>query len=174
MIIFWVVIAIIIVQRGIELVIARRNESWMKSQGAVEFGQDHYKWIVLMHGSFFLFVIGEVVLTGAELIPWWPIVLSIFLTAQVARIWVLSSLGRFWNTKIIVLPGEKLVKKGPYQWVKHPNYWIVGMELLTLPILFQAWVTAVVFTILNGIFLLLVRIPKEEEALRWLSKEEGE
>ncbi|MBU9721236.1 MULTISPECIES: isoprenylcysteine carboxyl methyltransferase family protein [Bacillaceae] len=174
MFIFWVVIVLIIVQRGFELWIAKRNERWMKGRGAVEFGQDHYKWIVLMHGGFFLFLIGEVVITGGELIPRWPVIISLFLTAQVGRIWALTSLGRYWNTKIIVLPGEKLVRKGPYQWVNHPNYWIVAIELLTLPILFQAWITAVVFTVLNGSILLLVRIPKEEEALKWLTNQEIE
>ncbi|UCZ55221.1 hypothetical protein LGQ02_03065 [Bacillus shivajii] len=165
---FWFLLLLIIFQRGIELVLAKKNEQWMKERGAKEFGEQHYKWIVLLHLSFFISLTVEVFYKGAELISWWPFVLSIFLVAQIGRVWVLTSLGKYWNTKIIVLPGEEKVRKGPYQWIRHPNYVIVAIELVSLPLLFQAYITAVVFTILNACILLLVRIPKEEEALNWL------
>jgi methyltransferase len=88
----------------------------------------------------------------------------LFLLTQIARIWCIWSLGKYWNTKIIVLPGSPLVKKGPYKYVKHPNYIVVGAELFIIPLLFGAYITAVIFPILH-ILLLRVRIPCEEKAL---------
>ena len=81
------------------------------------------------------------------------------------RIWCLTSLGKFWNTKIIILPGADVVIKGPYKFIRHPNYLIVTTELLVLPLLFSAYFTAIVFSILN-IWMLSVRIPTEERALK--------
>ncbi|MCD8511255.1 MAG: hypothetical protein LRY73_16235 [Bacillus sp. (in: Bacteria)] len=167
---YWVLIVLVIGQRLLELLIARRNEAWMKGQGALEFGEDHYKWIVLMHGSFFVFLSTEVYYRGSELAKWWLLVGSLFLLVQLMRGWILYSLGPYWNTKILVLPGSRMVKKGPYRWVKHPNYWVVTLELALLPMIFGAYLTAVIFTILNGILLLLIRIPAEEQALSMLSE----
>jgi methyltransferase len=81
------------------------------------------------------------------------------------RVWVISSLGRFWNTKILVLPGANVVKKGPFHFIRHPNYVVVTCEIIVIPLMFGAYFTAVIFTILN-IIILSVRIPKEEAALR--------
>ncbi|ADU28689.1 isoprenylcysteine carboxyl methyltransferase family protein [Evansella cellulosilytica] len=170
MIVYMFVLFIIVLQRIYELFIAKQNEIWMRERGAEEFGEDHYKWIVLMHFCFFAALSIEVVLRGAELISWWPVVLSVFLTAQVARCWLIISLGRFWNTKIIVMPGEKKVNKGLYKWIRHPNYVVVAVEILTLPLLFQAYVTAILFTLLNSAILIFVRIPVEEKALKFLSE----
>ncbi|MBU9710690.1 isoprenylcysteine carboxyl methyltransferase family protein [Evansella tamaricis] len=170
MTLFFIILSILLIQRGLELVAAKRNEKWMVNRGGLEFGKGHYKWIVLLHAGFFFFLSMEVLVTGAEFHPLWPIVISILLTAQLARYWVLLSLGKFWNTKIIILPGETMVKKGPYQWVKHPNYLIVAVEILTIPLLFQAYYTAVIFSVLNSLLLIFVRIPKEEEALQFLLK----
>ncbi|MDQ0254080.1 methyltransferase [Evansella vedderi] len=171
MTIYWIVLAVVMFQRGMELFIARRNEIWMKGRGAKEFGEEHYLLVVLLHGSFFVFLTAEVWYREAELIPWWLVLGIAFFTVQIIRFWVLVSLGRYWNTKIIVLPGEKIVKKGPYKWVSHPNYWVVAMELLILPLLFGAYMTAILFTLLNAAFLLLIRIPQEDEALRLLNQE---
>ncbi|HET6872075.1 MAG TPA: isoprenylcysteine carboxylmethyltransferase family protein, partial [Sporolactobacillaceae bacterium] len=92
--------------------------------------------------------------------------LIIFILCQVFRIWVLTSLGPFWNTKILVLPGAEVVVKGPYRYIKHPNYLVVALEILVLPLIFQAFLTAFVFTLLNACLLLGVRIPAEERALK--------
>lgn len=92
----------------------------------------------------------------------------IFAIAQVLRIWALSSLGRFWNTKILILPGAEKVKKGPYRWLPHPNYIVVALEIAALPLVFGAWRTALFFSIANALLLLLVRIPAEEKALQQL------
>ncbi|MFS0690946.1 isoprenylcysteine carboxylmethyltransferase family protein [Sporosarcina sp. 179-K 8C2 HS] len=160
-----IVLSIIILQRIIELFIAKRNEKWMKSQGAFEAGSSHYPYMVAMHIFFFIALITEVLFFQRQLSAIWPIWLAIFLAAQLLRIWCLTSLGKFWNTKIIVLPNAHVVRKGPYKWLRHPNYMIVATELLVLPLLFNAFITAVVFSLLN-IWMMSVRIPTEEQALR--------
>lgn len=160
-----IVISIVILQRIIELMIAKRNEKWMKSEGAFEAGASHYPYMVAMHVFFFVALISEVLLLHRTISSIWPIWLTIFLAAQLLRIWCLASLGKFWNTKIIVLPNAQVVRKGPYKWLRHPNYVIVATELLVLPLLCNAIFTAVVFSLLN-IWMMTVRIPTEEKALR--------
>lgn len=162
---FTVIIAIVILQRLIELVIARRNEKWMLHQGAFEAGARHYPLMVMMHIAFFLSLLLEISIGDRTLSSFWLVLLTLFLIAQVARIWCLASLGKFWNTKIIILPGADVVKKGPYRFIRHPNYVIVTIELLVLPLLFSAYFTAIIFSLLN-LWMLSVRIPAEEKALK--------
>ncbi len=137
----------------------------MRSQGAYEAGAAHYPVMVAMHVAFFISLILEVVILGRVLSPFWMLLLGLFLLAQAARIWCLTSLGKFWNTKIIILPGADVVRKGPYKWIRHPNYLIVTIELLILPLLFGAYFTAVIYSLLN-LWMLSVRIPVEEKALK--------
>jgi len=162
---FSIVISIVALQRLIELFIARRNEKWMLGQGAFEAGAAHYPIMVSMHIAFFISLLLEVVVLGRTLSPFWMVLLGIFLLVQMARIWCLLSLGKFWNTKIIILPGAAVVRSGPYRWIRHPNYFIVTIELLVLPLLFGAYFTAVLFSLLN-VWMLSVRIPAEEKALK--------
>lgn len=163
-ILFTVFILIIITQRILELFVAKRNEIWIKSQGGIEYGRSHYHYLVIMHSLFFLVYIIEVLFFNLKLSPGWHLLGSIFVLTQVGRIWVITSLGKFWNTKIIVLPHAEVVKKGPYRYLKHPNYTIVTIEFIIIPLLFQAYLTAILFTLLN-IMILSVRIPAEEKAL---------
>ena len=162
---FWILIGLVIIQRLVELRIAKRNEQRLKSSGAIEAGASHYPFMVAMHSSFFICLIAEVLFTDRPLSPAWPVLLAIFLAMQVLRVWCLATLGKFWNTKIIILPGANVVKRGPYKWLRHPNYVIVTTELLVFPLIFQAYFTAIVFMALNA-WMLSVRIPAEERALR--------
>ena len=162
---FIIVITIVIIQRLVELIIARRNEKWMRSKGAFEIGADHYPLMVFMHVAFFISLLLEVLVFDRVLSPFWIALLTLFLIAQAARMWCLISLGKFWNTKIIILPGADVVRKGPYKFIRHPNYLIVTTELLVLPLLFSAYFTAIFFTLLN-IWMLSIRIPTEEKALK--------
>ncbi|GIO28414.1 isoprenylcysteine carboxyl methyltransferase family protein [Ornithinibacillus bavariensis] len=166
----WILILLIIGQRIIELVIAKNNEKWMKARGGIEAGSEHYKWFIYLHLLFFISLFLETIakLDNQE-ISFNYIYFLVFFAAQLARIWCISSLGRFWNTKIIVLPRVSLIRKGPYKYVKHPNYIIVAVELFVIPMLFGAYITAIVFPILH-ILLLRIRIPAEEKALASLSK----
>jgi methyltransferase len=161
---FSLFIGFIIVQRLTELGIARKNEGYMKNRGALEFGQGHYKWMILIHTVFILSTIIEVLFINRELSRFWPIFLTFFFLIQGMRVWALMSLGTYWNTKIIVMPGAKVVKKGPYRYIKHPNYLVVTLELMIIPMLFNAWLTAIIFSCLN-ILILSIRIPIEERAL---------
>ncbi|HEX7064682.1 MAG TPA: isoprenylcysteine carboxyl methyltransferase family protein [Bacillales bacterium] len=158
-------LAFLIVQRITEIVIAKRNERWMKSQGAYEAGAEHYKWIGAVHTGFFVSLFVEARLFGSQPASWWLIPFIFFVAAQVLRFWALFSLGRYWNTKIIVLPGADVVERGPYRFLRHPNYVIVAVEIFTIPLIFQAYVTAVLFSLLNAVVLLGFRIPAEERAL---------
>lgn len=172
MIPFLIFISVMIIQRLLELVIARRNEKWMKEQGAREFGLKHYQFIVLMHSLFFVVFIFEKISFFRELLPFWQLCAAVFVCAQLIRVWAISSLGRFWNTKILVLPNVEVVRRGPYRFIKHPNYLVVSIELLVVPLMFGAYVTACLFTILN-ILMLSIRIPAEEKALRELTEYES-
>ncbi|MCM3757670.1 isoprenylcysteine carboxyl methyltransferase [Sporosarcina aquimarina] len=162
---FWIVISIVILQRLAELVIAKNNEKRMKAQGAYEVGASHYPAIVLLHTAFFVSLLVEVLIRKPELSPIWGILLTIFLLTQVLRVWCLASLGKYWNTKIIILPGADVVMKGPYKFIRHPNYVIVATEILVLPMIFGAYFTAITFTLLNA-WMMSVRIPQEEQALK--------
>jgi methyltransferase len=158
----------IILQRFAELVIAKQNEKWMKIHGGVEFGHKHYRIMVGLHSLFFLFLIGEVYYFNKELSPIWPVLVTFFIITQAGRVWALTSLGRYWNTKIIVLPNAEVIVKGPYKYLKHPNYVIVTLEFIIIPLLFQAYLTCIVFSLLN-IWILSIRIPEEEKALTKLT-----
>jgi methyltransferase len=167
--VFW---TFLIIQRLAEVKIAKKNEETLLSKGAVEAGGSHYKWMVTMHVSFFLFLFTEVMFFGAFSPSWWIIPFVLFLIAQIVRVWAITSLGVFWNTKIILLPGAEVVAKGPYRFIRHPNYLVVSLELLVIPLIFGAYVTALLFTILN-ILMLRVRIPAEEKALMELTDYEN-
>ncbi|MFS0672631.1 isoprenylcysteine carboxyl methyltransferase family protein [Ornithinibacillus sp. 179-J 7C1 HS] len=166
----WMLIFFIIGQRIFELVIAKKNESWMKARGGIETGSEHYKWFIYLHVLFFLSVILETMMKlNNQIIEFRYFYFLIFCSAQLARFWCIHSLGRFWNTKIIVMPRVALIKKGPYKYVKHPNYIIVAVELFVIPMLFNAYLTAIVFPLLH-LLLLRIRIPLEEKALASVPK----
>lgn len=165
---FYVLVGLVVLQRLLEVIYARFNEQRMKSQGAIEAGAEHYKWIVLLHVLFFVSLIIETTYLGGAVKTGWMFFLIIFIVAQLLRVWTLVSLGRFWNTKILVLPGAEKVRRGPYKWIPHPNYVVVALEIATLPLIFGAWRTALLFSIANALLLLMVRIPAEEKALQQL------
>lgn len=165
MIAIYLFIALVIGQRLMELRLAKKNERWMKAQGGYEKGEKHYPYIVAIHTLFFLSLLLEVTFSWTEDSTWNIIPLLLFLIIQWGRMWVISSLGKFWNTKIIVLPGAKVVRKGPYRYFRHPNYVIVIMEMMTLPLIFHAYWTAIIFT-LSCAVVLFIRIREEEAALK--------
>ncbi|MEC1548673.1 isoprenylcysteine carboxyl methyltransferase family protein [Bacillus rugosus] len=161
---FWFLIVILITQRVAEMAVARQNEQKVKKQGAIEFGESHYPYIIIMHILFFLSLIAEVLLMNKQPSSWWIGIAAAILCVQAVRYWALCSLGAYWNTKILVVPGAELVKKGPYKWIKHPNYTVVILEILLIPLLYQAYVTMCLFSIVNAV-LLTVRIRTEDKAL---------
>ncbi|WNC12634.1 isoprenylcysteine carboxylmethyltransferase family protein [Brevibacillus brevis] len=162
---FWYVMGTVLLQRWGELLLAARNARIIRSLGGYEIGSGHYKFIVALHLLFFVSLVFEVV-NGPRLLPvWWPYPFSCFVAAQLLRYWCIWSLGPRWNTRILILPGSPPVARGPYRFLRHPNYLVVAVELFALPITFGAVLTAVMFTVLNGWMLLRVRIPAEERAV---------
>ena len=152
------------VQRLFELVLARKNERRARARGAVERGEGHYLLIVALHTLWLVSTLVEGLLRGPELPAFWPAPLALFLLLQPVRYWAIFSLGHRWNTKILVLPGEKPLRRGPYRYLNHPNYVVVVVEILTFPLIFGAWITALFFTVLNAV-VLSVRIREENRAL---------
>ena len=167
---FLLVMGLVIAQRVIELLLAKKNARQLIQQGAQEVGSSHYKYIVLIHLGFFLSLVGEVAFGQSVSPAWWPIPLIVFTLAQLVRYWCIRTLGPFWNTRIYVLAESGLIQKGPYRWLKHPNYLVVRLELLTLPLVFGAYETAAIWSIINYAFLKWVRIPTEEKALQLAAK----
>lgn len=161
---FYIILFLVITQRIIEILIAKRNERRMLTQGAYEVGASHYPYMITLHVSFFICLIVEVLFWNRTISPLFPLLLLLFIIVQALRIWCLASLGQFWNTKIMILPAAQVVRKGPYILIRHPNYVVVCIEIALLPLMFQAYFTAVVFTFLN-FAMLSVRIPVEEKAL---------
>lgn len=154
----WILL-VVTAERLAELWWSRRNTARLLEQGAREHGRRHYPLIVGVH-----------VLWLAAL--WWlapgrgvdGFWLALFVLLQLARVWVLATLGPRWTTRIIVLPGTALIRTGPYRFINHPNYWVVAGEIVTLPLVFGLWEVALIFTFLNGAAL-AIRVRAENRAL---------
>ena len=155
---FIIFISFLILQRLSELLIAKRNEKWLLQQGAVQYGQGHYPFMVAMHTFFIISLILEYILRGDSQISWLFFVL--FMVVLVFKFWALSSLGKYWNTKIYRIPGVSPVKSGPYKYLKHPNYIEVVCEIAIIPLVFHLYYTAILFALLN-VAMLTVRIKEE-------------
>ena len=165
MIAFWIFLFVLISQRLIELLIAKRNEKILKAQGAIEFDKNGYKAIAVMHVAFFISLISEKVFFQRTLNTYWIVFAVLFTGAQVLRYWAIKGLGVYWNTKILVLPNHKLVNSGPYKYLRHPNYIAVVIEFAVIPLIFSCYLTAFVFSVIN-LILLRRRIKIEEDALK--------
>ena len=157
---FIIFISFFILQRLSELFIARRNEKWLLSQGAIQYGQGHYPFMIALHTLFIGATIGEFILRGQPAIDW--LFLILYLLVLSFKFWALSSLGRYWNTKIYRIPGVYPIKKGPYKFFKHPNYMEVVCEVAIIPLVFHLYYTAIIFSILNAV-MLWVRISAENK-----------
>jgi methyltransferase len=156
--------AAVIAQRLLELQLANRNTQYMKRVGGYEVGADHYPRIVGLHVAFFIVLLLEFSIRRPELELWMAGPLAVFLLLQAARVWCIRSLGPRWNTRIYIVPGAKLVRRGPYRWLRHPNYVVITLELMIFPLLFGCFLTAAVFPLLN-ILVLRKRIEVENQAL---------
>ncbi len=151
----------VIVERLLELVIARRNTQRLLARGAHEVGASHYPFMVALHVSWLAAIILWVVLAApAVRIPF----LVLYLFLQGLRIWVMASLGPYWTTRIITLADAPLVARGPYRFLRHPNYVVVVLEIMTLPLVFGAWHIALIFSLANA-GMLWVRIRAENQAV---------
>ena len=161
-------VMLVAVQRLLELWYSRRNERRLRARGAVERGRGHFPAMVAIHTLWLVSTLVEGLLRGPEPPVWWPVPLAAFLLVQPLRYWAILTLGVNWNVRVLVVPGGKLVKNGPYRYFPHPNYVVVAVEVLTFPLIFGAWITAVVFSLLNAA-LLYLRIRTENRALKEVS-----
>lgn len=155
-------VAGLVLQRLLEVRQARANERWARERGAVEYGQEHYWTFFVLHPAWLLSLLLEGRRSGQPV--HWPALL-LFVVLQPLRYWVMHTLGRYWNTKILIVPGGERVTGGPFRFVRHPNYVVVALELAAAPLAVGAWRTAAAFTLLNAALLLGLRIPAEERAL---------
>jgi methyltransferase len=152
-------LAFVTLQRLVELPIAAANRKRLLAAGGHEVGAGHYPLIVAVHAAWLAAL-------------WWlapgrPIhlpFLALFILIELGRIWVLRTLGPRWTTRIIVVPGEKLVASGPYRYLNHPNYLVVIGEIAVLPLVFGLWQVALAFSLLNAA-MLTIRVRAENEAL---------
>jgi len=153
-------------ERLFELRIAERNRHTALALGGREFGAGHFPAMSLMHASFLVCCVAEVVIFRRPLYPALAAVSLLALAgAQALRYWCIATLGSRWNVRVIVVPGMKLAADGPYRFLRHPNYLAVVVEMVALPLVHSAWVTAIVFSLLNTA-MLTVRIRVEEHALQ--------
>jgi len=154
------------VERLAELVVSARNARWSFARGGRESGRGHFPAMVALHTGLLVACVAEAALADRPFLPWlgWP-ALVVVLASQALRWWCISVLGPRWNTRVIVVPGLPLVRRGPYRLLSHPNYVAVVAEGVALPLVHTAWVTALVFTLLNAVLLGRFRIPAEERAL---------
>jgi methyltransferase len=157
---WYLLVGFIVLQRLIELLIARYNTRRLLEEGAKEHGARHYPVIVVLHMAW----IASLVIFVPYNAPLNWLLLAVFVVLQLARVWVLMSLGRYWTTRIITVPDEPLVRRGPFRWVSHPNYMVVEAEIIVVPLIAGAWELAVVFGALNAL-VLAWRIRLEEQAL---------
>ena len=162
-------IALVAAERVAELVVSQRNLAWSRTRGGVEFGAGHYPVMVVLHTALLVGCLVEVAALNRPFLPWlgWPM-LAIVIAAQGLRWWCITTLGKQWNTRVVIIPGAQRVTGGPYRVTTHPNYVAVVAEGIALPLVHSAWITALVFTALNAA-LLATRINTENAALARLS-----
>ena len=155
-----IILVFVALQRGVELMYAARNTARLRQRGAVEFGRGHYPFMVLLHAAWLLAVtVGVIRDPNVHLFP-----LTIFLMLQILRVWVIATLGPFWTTRVLSVAGEPLVRRGPYRFLRHPNYLIVMAEIAMLPLVFGQVANAAVFSALN-VAMIAWRVRVENAAL---------
>ncbi|WP_426243313.1 isoprenylcysteine carboxyl methyltransferase family protein [Nocardioides sp. LHG3406-4] len=170
---FVVVVALVAVERLAELVVSKRNAAWSLERGGRETGRGHYPVMVVLHSGFLVAMLIEAWARRPEVgtaLAW--SMLGVVVAAQALRWWCIATLGRRWNTRVIVVPGLPPVRSGPYRLLTHPNYVAVVLEGIALPLVHGCWITALVFTLANAV-LLTVRIRVENDALASLAHPDG-
>ncbi len=170
---FVVLVALVALERVAELAVSTRHARWALANGGAESGRSHYPAMVALHSALLVGAVAEVVTLGRPFVPalGWPM-LALVVLAQALRWWCITTLGRQWTTRVIVVPGLRRVRRGPYRVLPHPNYVAVVLEGVALPLVHTAWMTALVFTLLNAV-LLRTRVRVESAALAALTDPAG-
>jgi methyltransferase len=162
---FAILILLVGGERIAEVLVSKRHVAISVARGGKEFGSAHYPAMVTLHTALLVGALVEVWLLHRPFVPWlgWPM-LAVVVAAQALRWWCIATLGSRWTTRVMVVPGDTLVRTGPYRRLRHPNYVAVVAEGLALPLVHTAWLTAAAFTVLNA-WLLTVRLRAENAAL---------
>jgi methyltransferase len=156
----YLIISVVALQRTAELIYASRNATALKKSGGIEVGRQHYPAMMLLHASWLVATaLGVRHDSSVRIGP-----LVAFASLQVLRLWVIATLGPFWTTRIITVPGQPLIESGPYRYVRHPNYLVVAGEMALLPLVFGQIANAIIFSVLNA-GILAWRIRTEDAAL---------
>jgi methyltransferase len=155
-----IIVGLVALERLAELVHARRNTAALLREGAYEIGRAQYSLIVLLHAAWLVTVY---IAAASDLPPVW-FWIALFGLLQIARYWIIATLGRYWTTRIIAVPNAPLVAGGPYRFLRHPNYAVVIAEIAILPLAFREYGVALVFSLLNA-GLLWWRVRLENAAL---------
>lgn len=162
---YLILLLVVAAERLVELAISRRNARWALQHGGREFGRGHFQVMKVLHTCLLIGCAAEVAVLGRPFHPRLAAcMLALLAAAQGLRYWAIWSLGPYWNVRVIVVPGHSVLTRGPYRFMRHPNYLAVVIEGVALPMIHTAWLTALTFTLLNGA-LLAVRIRCEERAL---------
>jgi len=156
----WWILAAVALLRVVELAYAAGNTRRLLARGAIEVAREQYPWFIVLHASWLLAMFVFIPPARSPNLY----LLAIFVLAQFARLWIIATLGPYWTTRVITLPGAPLVKRGPYALIRHPNYTIVCIEIAVLPLAFGAWQIALVFSAANAA-LLTWRVRVENAAL---------
>ena len=156
----YLIVGFLVLQRLVELAIARRNHRALAARGASEYGRRHYPALVAVHAGWLLALLGMIDPQTPVSIP----LLAVFVMLECGRVWVVVTLGSRWTTRIMVLPGARRIRSGPYRYLNHPNYLIVCGEIAVVPLMFGAWTLAVIASALN-LLALRTRIQVENKAL---------
>jgi methyltransferase len=156
----FIIVALVALQRVGEIAYATRNTRALLRRGGVEVGGGHYPLLVLLHAAWLATIFA---LVPGDAKVSWPL-LALFIVLQALRVWVIRSLGPYWTTRVITLPDAPLVRRGPYRFIRHPNYVVVAAEIAVLPLVFGAWQIALGFSLLN-LGIVAWRIHVEEQVL---------
>jgi methyltransferase len=143
------IIALVAAQRLVELALASSNTRRLLARGAREVGRAHYPLFVLLHASW---LVAIALTTPLDRQPYWPLI-GVFIVLQLARVWVVATLGPYWTNRIITLDEAPIVRRGPFRFVRHPNYCVVVAEIAVLPLAFGNWSVALIWTVLNALLL---------------------
>jgi methyltransferase len=156
----WGILAAVALQRVVEMSYASRNTAALRRAGGVEVGRGHYPLMVALHAGWLTAIAAGL---GSN-----PVVhvipLAAYACLQPVRLWIIATLGPFWTTRVITVPGAPLVRGGPYKYLRHPNYIVVALEIAILPLVFGQVGTAAAFAAAN-LALLAWRIRAEDAAL---------
>lgn len=152
-------------ERLFEIGLAERNKKAALALGAREFGSGHYYLFFLLHTAWLIGWLYEAQVSGI-ISRFWYIWFGLFILAEMLRYWCIFSLGPCWNTRILIVPGQVRINRGPYRIMNHPNYLAISVILLSVPLVFEAYITAIIAMLANAVLLLRIRIPIETQALQ--------